>query len=93
MAAIQTDCVGCCFAHTHSTGISQSDLLVINKIDIAEYVGASLEVMKRDAAKMRDGGPTIFTSVKHGEGVSDVVDLILAARKAAPGAEKAGKSL
>ncbi|MCO5576068.1 hypothetical protein L7F22_029875 [Adiantum nelumboides] len=49
--------------------ISQSDILVINKIDLAPHVGASLEVMKRDADKMRDGGPTIFTSVKLGTGV------------------------
>ncbi|KAH0446004.1 hypothetical protein IEQ34_025163 [Dendrobium chrysotoxum] len=73
-------------------GISQSDILVINKIDLAEYVGASLDVMKRDAAKMRDAGPTIFTSVKHGQGVEDVIDLILTARRQA-GAEGHGKSI
>jgi len=66
-------------------GISQSDLLVINKIDIAEYVGASLEVMQRDAAKMRDHGPTIFTSVKLGSGVDQVVQLILRAWSEASG--------
>jgi len=71
-------------------GISQSDLLVINKIDLAEHVGASLEVMRRDANKMRDQGPTVFTSVKQDVGVDAVVDLILAARRAA-GADKAGK--
>ena len=43
-------------------GVSQSDLLVINKTDLAPHVGASLEVMRRDAATMRDGGPTLFTS-------------------------------
>ncbi|KAN0064200.1 hypothetical protein ACQY0O_003367 [Thecaphora frezii] len=70
--------------------ITQSDVLVINKIDLAEQVGASLEVMKRDADKIRDGGPVIFTSVKHGDGVEGVVELILAARRIA-GADKAGK--
>lgn len=69
-------------------GISQSDLLVINKIDIAEYIGASLEVMQRDSAKMRDGGPTIFAAVKHGKGVDQIVDLILRAWKASPAGEK-----
>jgi len=69
-------------------GISQSDLLVINKVDIAEYIGASLEVMQRDSAKMRDGGPTIFAAVKHGKGVDQIVDLILRAWKASPAGEK-----
>jgi len=69
-------------------GISQSDLLVINKIDLAVHVGASLEVMQRDATKMREGGPTIFAAVKHGEGVDQIVDLILRAWKASPAAEK-----
>jgi len=63
-------------------GISQSDLLVINKIDLAEYVGASLSVMERDAAKMRDGGPTVFASVKHGKSVDQIQDLILGAWRA-----------
>ncbi|KIP03741.1 hypothetical protein PHLGIDRAFT_31660 [Phlebiopsis gigantea 11061_1 CR5-6] len=69
-------------------GISQSDLLVINKIDLAPYVGASLEVMERDSKIMRGDGPTIFTSVKKGQGVDDVTDLILGAWRAAgsPGA-------
>jgi len=71
-------------------GISQSDLLVINKIDIAEYVGASLQVMDRDAKKMRDAGPTIFTSVKHGTGVEEIVDMILAAWKSAGSPGKPG---
>jgi len=70
-------------------GISQSDLLVINKIDIAIYVNASLEVMSRDAKLMRGDGPTIFTSVKHGQNVDDVAELILAAWRTAgsPGEE------
>lgn len=64
-------------------GISQSDLLVINKIDLAPYVGASLEVMDRDSKLMRGDGPTVFTSVKQGQGVDDVIDLILSAWRAA----------
>jgi len=60
-------------------GISQSDLLVINKIDLAPYVGASLEVMDRDSKMMRGDGPTLFTSVREDKGVDDVVNLILAA--------------
>ncbi|KIJ14921.1 hypothetical protein PAXINDRAFT_78261, partial [Paxillus involutus ATCC 200175] len=64
-------------------GISQSDLLVINKIDIAQYVNASLDVMQSGARSMRGDGPTIFTSIKHYQGVEDVVDLILAAWRTA----------
>ncbi|KAF8133398.1 urease accessory protein UreG [Boletus edulis] len=64
-------------------GISQSDLLVINKIDIAEYVNASLEVMQRDARIMRGDGPTVFASVKKDQGVEDVVELVLAAWRTA----------
>ncbi|KAH9891688.1 urease accessory protein UreG [Cubamyces lactineus] len=70
-------------------GISQSDLLVVNKIDLAPYVGASLEVMVRDAKLMRGDGPTVFTSVKQGKGVDDVVDLILAAWRTAGSPGKA----
>jgi urease accessory protein len=64
-------------------GISQSDLLVINKIDIAQYVNASLDIMDRDSKLMRGDGPTIFCSVKEGKGVEDVANLILAAWRAA----------
>ncbi|KAF9534526.1 CobW/HypB/UreG, nucleotide-binding domain-containing protein [Crepidotus variabilis] len=64
-------------------GISQSDLLVINKIDLAPYVGASLEVMDRDSKLMRGDGPTVFSSVREGKGVDDVTGLILAAWRAA----------
>ncbi|KAH7885137.1 urease accessory protein UreG [Phlebopus sp. FC_14] len=71
-------------------GISQSDLLVINKIDIAEHVNASLEVMERDARIMRGNGPTIFTSIKRDENVQDVADLILAAWRTAGGPGKPG---
>ena len=51
--------------------------------DLAPYVNASLEVMERDSKLMRGDGPTVFASVKKGEGVPDIVDLILAAWKAA----------
>jgi len=60
-------------------GISQSDLLVINKTDLAPLVDASLEVMARDSKLMRGDGPTVFTSVKQNKGVDDVISLILAA--------------
>ncbi|KAL9938869.1 hypothetical protein V8E36_002588 [Tilletia maclaganii] len=73
-------------------GVSQSDLLVVNKIDLAPHVGADLDVMRRDADKMRDGGPVVFAAVKHGDGVDDVIQHILQARKEA-GAENAGKKL
>src|SRR5450432_4099358 len=57
-------------------GITRSDLLVINKIDLAPHVGASLEVMDRDARKMRGERPFVFTNLKKGEGVDTVVDFI-----------------
>ena len=54
-------------------GITRSDLLVINKIDLAPYVGASLEVMERDSEKMRQGRPFLFTNIRSGEHVDDVI--------------------
>jgi len=57
-------------------GITRSDLLVINKTDLAPYVGASLEVMQRDAKKMRDQQPFVFTNLKSGQGVGDIVGFI-----------------
>ena len=54
-------------------GITRSDLLVINKIDLAPYVGASLEVMERDSKKMRGNRPFIFTNIRNGEHVDDVI--------------------
>lgn len=71
-------------------GITQSDLLVVNKTDLAEIVGADLGVMERDARKMREGGPTIFAQVKNGKNVDHIVNLILSAWKAsgAAGASK-----
>src|ERR1700743_1249185 len=58
-------------------GITQSDLLVINKTALAEFVGADLEVMERDTKKMRGSGPFIFAQVKHGVGVDEIVAHIL----------------
>ena len=58
-------------------GITQSDLLVINKTDLAELVGADLSVMKRDALKMRAGGPFVFARVKHGDGVGEIAHHVL----------------
>jgi urease accessory protein len=58
-------------------GIMKSDLLIINKIDLAPHVGASLEVMDRDARKMRGDRPFVFTNLKTGQGLGTVVDFIL----------------
>lgn len=58
-------------------GITRSDLLVINKIDLAPLVGADLGVMDRDAKKMRGEKPFIFSNIKAGEGVSEIADLIV----------------
>lgn len=52
--------------------ITRSDLLVVNKTDLAPHVGASLEVMTRDAARMRGARPTIFAALRHGEGVAQI---------------------
>jgi len=57
-------------------GISQSDILVINKTDLAPYVGASLEVMDRDSKLMRPGKPFVFTNCKTGEGILELIELI-----------------
>lgn len=72
-------------------GITQSDLLVVNKTDLAEAVGADLGVMERDARKMREGGPTVFAQVKKDVGVDHIVNLILSAWRAS-GAEEVQKS-
>lgn len=58
-------------------GITRSDLLVINKIDLAPYVGASLEVMDRDSKKMRGDRPFVFTDMRSDKGVQGVIDFIL----------------
>jgi urease accessory protein len=70
-------------------GITQSDLLVINKTDLAAAVGADLGVMERDAAKMRDGGPFVFAQIKNGIGVEAIVEFILAAHRAVATVSKA----
>lgn len=57
-------------------GITRSDLLVINKIDLAPYVGASLEVMERDSKKMRGDRPFLFTDIRNGSGVDAVIKWI-----------------
>lgn len=57
-------------------GITRSDLLVINKIDLAPYVGASLEVMERDARRMRGDRPFVFTNIRAGLGVEEVARFI-----------------
>lgn len=57
-------------------GITRSDLLLINKIDLAPYVGASLEVMERDAKKMRGDKPFLKTNIKKQEGLKDVINWI-----------------
>jgi len=58
-------------------GITRSDLLVINKIDLAPYVGASLEVMEQDTKRMRGERPYVFTNIKDGKGVSKVGEFII----------------
>lgn len=58
-------------------GIIRSDLLIINKIDLAPHVGASLEVMDRDARKMRGERPFVFTNLKTGHGLDTVIEFIL----------------
>jgi len=58
-------------------GITRSDLLVINKTDLAPHVGASLEIMERDSLKMRGERPFVFTNMKSGEGVAEVCDFII----------------
>jgi urease accessory protein len=71
-------------------GITQSDLLVVNKTDLAALVGADLAVMARDAMRMRGDGPTVFAQVKNGIGVDDVVREVLGTWKKA--LEKAGRA-
>lgn len=57
-------------------GITRSDLLIINKIDLAPYVGASLEVMERDARKMRGDKPFVFSNLKTGSGIDAITRFI-----------------
>jgi urease accessory protein len=57
-------------------GVTRSDLLVINKIDLAPHVGADLDVMARDSKTMRGDRPFVFTNLKRGDGLMDVVEWI-----------------
>ncbi|MEF8715826.1 MAG: urease accessory protein UreG [Accumulibacter sp.] len=57
-------------------GITRSDLLVINKTDLAPMVGASLEVMERDSRRMRGERPFVFSNMKTGQGLAEIIDLI-----------------
>jgi urease accessory protein len=66
-------------------GITQSDLLVINKTDLAAIVGADLDVMARDAARMRGRGPFLFAQVRNGVGVDDIIGHVLHAWQHATG--------
>lgn len=71
-------------------GITQSDLLIVNKTDLAELIGADLGVMERDARMMREGGPTVFARVKSNVGVDHIINLILSAWRSS-GAEAISK--
>ena len=62
-------------------GITGSDLLVINKCDLADAVGADVNLMEREAKRIREGGPTIRSVIKNGVGVRETVDLLLSAWK------------
>ncbi|HVV74348.1 MAG TPA: urease accessory protein UreG, partial [Verrucomicrobiae bacterium] len=64
-------------------GITQSDLLVINKTDLAGLVGADLAVMERDSKRMRGQGPFLFAQVKHGVGLEGIIEHVMLAWKAA----------
>jgi urease accessory protein len=68
-------------------GITQSDLLVINKTDLAGAVGADLAVMDRDSKKMRGAGPVIFAQAKHGQGIDEIISHIVHAWQHATGVE------
>ncbi len=61
-------------------GITQSDLLIINKIDLAEIVGADLDVMDRDSKKMRGNGPFVFAKVKEDYGLETIIDHVFHAK-------------
>lgn len=69
-------CAGDKIPRKGGPGITKSDLLIINKIDLADYVNASLEVMDRDATKMRGDAPFIFTNMATGQGVDEIIAFI-----------------
>lgn len=62
-------------------GVTQSDLLVVNKVDLAAHVGADLDVMARDAERMRQGGPVVFARCNVGDGVDAIIEHVLSARR------------
>lgn len=70
-------CAGDKIPRKGGPGITKSDLLIINKIELAPYVGASLEVMDRDATKMRPGKPFVFANVQKGDGLDRIVNFII----------------
>ena len=70
-------CAGDKIPRKGGPGISRSDLLIINKIDLAQYVGDSLEIMERDARTQRGERPFVFTDLKSGIGVDDVIEFIV----------------
>jgi len=72
-------CAGDKIPRKGGPGITRSDLLVINKIELAPLVGASLEVMDRDAKKMRGERPVVFANVQKGDGVDEIIDFIIEA--------------
>jgi urease accessory protein len=69
-------CAGDKIPRKGGPGITRSDLLVINKIDLADGVGASLEVMEQDSRRMRGDRPFVFTNLRTGQGLDEVVDFI-----------------
>ncbi len=71
-------------------GITQSDLLVINKTDLAALVGADLDVMDRDTRRMRGDGPFLFAQVTNGIGVRDIADEVLRCWRQLPGSSSRG---
>ena len=72
-------CAGDKIPRKGGPGITRSDLLVMNKIDLAEFVGASLQVMRDDSERMRKGKPFQFTNLKTGIGLGEVIEFILKA--------------
>ena len=70
-------CAGDKIPRKGGPGITKSDLLVINKVDIAQHVGASLEVMDRDSKKMRGERPFVMANVESGKGVQRIVEFII----------------
>jgi len=70
-------CAGDKIPRKGGPGITKSDLLIINKIDIAQHVGASLEVMDRDSKKMRGQRPFVMANVETGKSVQEIVEFII----------------